>query len=338
MTTTTHNRQIVLFLTVSAFILGLCFLITQSSYYLSNNDVFSLAITIDIIFFIPLIYFLLIRKRKTPKITIIPVVILSYIAASFLIPSSDHGYLEKAKILLAPLELLAMGYIIYKVRLTAKQYQSFTAGSHDFLKNLRGSLYKTLGEHRASDLIATEISVFYYGLLGWTSEIEIDSGKVFSYHKRSGYSIVVGVFLFLIILETFLLHLLISKWSPVGAWILTALSIYGIFFLFADYNAARKRPILIDNHTLQIKIGIRWFVTIPYENISQIAMGVEPDNNDKNYFRMVLVGSENIIIKLKEPMTSKGFYGISKTFTRLGLSIDNKEEFYTLIKSKISGP
>lgn len=332
---TTNNRLVLLFLIASVFIIGVCFLIVQSAYYSSNTDLFSLAITIDLVFFIPLIYFLLIRKRKTSKITIIPVIILSYIVAAFLLPSIDHAYLEMTKMLLVPLELFAVGFFIYKVRLTTRHYKSYAVDNNDFLKNLRNSLYRTFGENRASDLIATEISIFYYGFFGWTSDLEIDNEKAFTYHKRCGYAAVVGAFFFLITLETFSLHLLISRWSVPGAWVLTALSIYGLVFLFADYNAARKRPILTNDHALQIRIGLRWVVTIPFENISYINTGVETKVDDKDYFRLVLIGSENVIIGVKEPMKANGFYGISKTFTRLGLSIDNKEEFYTLIKEKI---
>lgn len=325
------TRPFLFFLTASLLILGLSYLIIQSGYYLPNTDIFSLAITIDIVFFIPLIYFLFIRKRKISKITIIPVIALSYLIASFLLPANDHTYLEMTKKLLVPLELIAVGFIVYKVRLTAKS----TAVGNDFVNNLRNTLHNILGESRITDFFTTEISIFYYGLFGWTGKQEIANGKAFTYHKRSGYSVIVGVFFFLILIETLSLHLLISQWRTAVAWIFTSLSAYGVLFLFADLNAARKRPVIIDDHSVQIRIGFRWMLTIPFKNMSYINKGFEMKKNDKNFLRLVLIGSENIIIGLKEPVEVKGLYGISKTCNRLGLFIDNKEEFYALINAGI---
>ena len=265
-----NNKLVFLFITAVIVVIGICYLITKSSYYFSNADVFSLSITIDIVFFIPLMYILFIRKRDVSKITVIPVIILSYITASFLLPSIDHAYLKIAKMLIAPIELFAVCFIIYKIRLAKRQYNSLAVGNNDFLKNVHKSLNNTLGENKVNVLLATEISVLYYGIFGWKSEIEIDKGKAFSYYKKSGYSAVVAVFVFLTIIETFSLHLLIAHWSAVVAWVLTILSIYGLIFLLADFNSARKRPIYINDYNLEIRIGFRWNVTIPFENIKHI--------------------------------------------------------------------
>ncbi|MBL7996242.1 hypothetical protein JNM05_12805 [bacterium] len=315
----TGNKLLLLFLLAATCITGACYLIVRSEKYISNTNALSLAITVDIIFFIPLIYFLLIRKSSVPKITIIPVVFLALLAASLLLPSGDQEYIEKAKILLAPLELFAIGFIIYKVRLTATEYKSLAVGTNDFLQNVRSSLYKILGVKKAADIFATEISVIYYGFFGWNGKKEMGKETEFSYHKKSGYGAVVGTFFFLILIETFSLHLVLNHWSSTAAWVLTLLSMYGIIFMFADYNAARKRPILIGDHELQIRIGFRWFISIPLENIRSVQAGAGKNNSGKDYFKLALIGRENIIVDLNETVTALGLYGISKKFTSFGL-------------------
>lgn len=329
------RKLLLLFSSAAVCVLLVCYLIIGTEKYFNNTDLFSLAVTIDIVFFIPLIYFLLIRKSSVPKITMIPVVFLAVAAASLVLPSANHRYLEIAKMLLAPVELFAIGFVIYKVRMTATEYRSLAVGSNDFLQNVRASLYKILGVKKAADIFSTEISVLYYGFFGWNGGIEAGKEEGFSYHKKSGYGAVVGTFFFLILIETFGLHLVLSHWSRTVAWILSLLSIYGIVFMFADYNAARKRPILIGGHELHIRIGFRWYVAIPFEKIKSVSPGKSADGGD--YFRMVLIGRENVTIKLNESVTALGLYGISKKFDTLGLFIDDKNKFISVLQAGITG-
>ena len=210
-----------------------------------------------------------------------------------------------------------------------------TTDNADFIDRISDGLISIFGKNRFTKLIVTEASIFYYALLFGNKTNNIREGKSFSYHIRSGYGAIVSVFFFLIAIETFSLHLVLLRWSNTAAWILTSLSIYGIIFLFADFNAARRRPILVDDNTLYIRIGFRWQVCIPISNISRIEIGTDTKGNDKNYFKMVLIGSENVMIKLKTPVKASGLYGMSRTFSRLGLSIDNKEEFINLLNSTI---
>ncbi len=331
----TKNRLHFLFLTAVISILGVSYFIISSGFYVSNRSVFSLAITVDICLLIPALYFFLIRKRKVSKITLIPVIILSYTLASFLLPADGQSYLKIIKFLLAPLELLAVGYLIYKVRKVTLEHRSNARNSKDFMVNLRKSLYTTFGENKAADIMATEVSFFYYAFFGWGKTKEMGNEQAFTYHKTCGYSWVVGVFFFLILLETFSLHLLISQWSITAAWILSALSVYSLVFLFADFNAAKKRPILVLEDHLNIRIGLRWWVNIPFDQILYIEKGYAWKDKKEGYVNASLMGSENIMIILKEPMKMKGFYGISKNVTKLALSIDNKDEFYTLIQKKM---
>lgn len=332
----TTNKLFLFFLSAAASVIVVCYLIIGSQKYFANADLFSLAITADVVFFIPLIYFLLIRKSSVPNITVIPVVFLAFAAASLLLPSGDQLYLEKAKLLLVPVELFAIGFIIYKVRTAATAYKSLALGTDDFLQKVRSSLYKILEVKKAADIFATEISVIYYGFFGWNGKKEMGKEAEFSYHKKSGYGAVVGTFFFLILIETFSLHLVVNHWSSMAAWILTILSMYGIIFMFADYNAARKRPILIGDHELQIRIGFRWFISIPFEKIRSVQAGVWKNKPGKDYFKMALIGQDNVRVELKETVTALGLYGISKNFTCAGLFIDEKNTFINLLQTKIA--
>ena len=325
------NRIVSFFLPIAIVAVGICYIVINSASYHTNTNLFSLAVTFDLVIFVPFVYYLFIRKTNVHKITIIPVVFISFAVASFILPAQGHTYIKLAEFLVAPLELFTIGFLVYKVRLASKEYKLLSGNRNDFVINLKETLYKFVGNNRGADYLATEMSIFYYGIGGWNKTIEAGSEKAFSYHKRSGYGIIAGVFFFMMIIETTALHLLITRWSTAAAWVLTILSIYGILFLIADYNAAKKRPILVDDGHLYIRIAFRWHVVIPFENIKSISVGTEKNKEDKSYFRMVMAGSENIIIELFETQQAKGIYGITKNFSRLGLSIDDKKEFIASI-------
>lgn len=60
--------------------------------------------------------------------------------------------------------------------------------------------------------------------------------RAFTYHRKSLYPALFLVVLLLIIVETLALHLLIQRWSPGIAWLLTGLSLYSIFWIIGDFN------------------------------------------------------------------------------------------------------
>lgn len=111
--------------------------------------------------------------------------------------------------------------------------------------------------------------MFHYALFAWKTSPELPSGvRGFTYHHKNGYTGIAAIFIFLIAIETVALHLLVMHWSTALAWILSSLSVYGIFFLLGDMNAAKNRPIFIEEDTLVLRIGTRWRIRIPFRDIA----------------------------------------------------------------------
>ena len=61
--------------------------------------------SVDLALIIPLVYFLFIRKTSIPKITVVPVFILSLTLAFQIIPSNYHNTLSIFEMMVAPLEM-----------------------------------------------------------------------------------------------------------------------------------------------------------------------------------------------------------------------------------------
>lgn len=64
------------------FVVGL----TQTQIFQTAPQAFSNAILLDLLVTIPLVYFLIIRNRAVPRITVLSTFVLGIVVASFIIP------------------------------------------------------------------------------------------------------------------------------------------------------------------------------------------------------------------------------------------------------------
>lgn len=310
---------------------GFATIIILTSIWIINSTAFqyderflSIALTFDLTVFLPLVYFFFIRKTAMPKFTVIPIFILSIVLASAIIPSKHQGVLDIVKHLITPVELFVFGFIIFKIQKIYKDQKLSRNSQFDFSESLRKVLTQHVKHQSITNIFTTEISIFYYVFYGWGNRKEIDGRMPFTYHKDSRYFQVIGVFVFLIITETFVLHLALSNWNLAFAWISTSLSIYGLFFLIGDSNAIKKRPIYFDEQYLYLRIGIRWFSKIPLKEIESIELIMKAPEGKENA-NLILIGSPNILIKCTSEQNAIGYYGIYKSFKSVSIAIDDKK-------------
>jgi hypothetical protein len=124
--------------------------------------------------------------------------------------------------------------------------------------------------------------------------------------------------------EAIPLHLLVSRWSSRGAWLLPALAAYGLLWFLADYRAARLRPILLDEETLCIHTGLRWTVRIPRAHIVAIH---RKGPKSEAFIRAALPLVTPLWIELAEPATARGPYGKEKRARWISVSLDDAKAF-----------
>ena len=87
--------------------------LTNSSYFLLYAKELSVAITLDLIVTLPVVYFLLIRKKKTPNFTVLSIFILGVLIAGFILPEEHQSFLELVKTIGVPIaELFLLIFII----------------------------------------------------------------------------------------------------------------------------------------------------------------------------------------------------------------------------------
>lgn len=310
--------------------------LAKSSMFITNSNTLSIGITFDLLLTVPLLYFLLIRKTNIPKTTVLPCLIIGMITCSVILPTQNQYYLDLFKTWVFPvLELSIISYIIYRLTKVIKRYKANKSDKVDFFTALKNTCYETLPKSIVIPLV-TEISVFYYGFVYWKKRTLNENE--FSYHKDSGTVALFISIIFIVTVETFVLHILIQKWNVTIAWILTFLSIYSGVQLLGFLKSLSKRPISIKDNKLYLKYGIMNETIIDLKDIDSIEISSKDIELNRETRKLSFLGeleSHNVIIRLKKENELTGLYGIKRKYKNLALYVDKKNEFTNQINNAL---
>lgn len=318
-------------------VLTASFFIVRTSGFAENIDLMSLAVTLDVVLLIPGVYFLFAVTLGWRRLTVIPVFVLSLVSAHLLLPADGESYLKVAELALAPIEIAVIVFLTIKVRQIRKGYREAKMPSMEFQETLEGVLERVIDQRRVVRILATELSIIHYGLFAWRNRPRYSTdNEVFTYHEKSGFGLVVGVFLVLIAIETPALHLFIALKFPLIAWIVTAVGLYGVVFLLGDFNATRWRPIRVRYGNLYLNTGLRWRCTIPLSEIKSVESTTLDIEDKEGLLNAAVIGNQNLVIHLTKPHTAVGIYGFEKEFDRVAVAVDEPAKFAKALLSEYS--
>lgn len=310
--------------------------LAKSSIFITNPNTLSIGITFDLLLTVPLIYFMLIRKTSIPKTTVVPFLIIGMVVCSAILPIENQSYLDIFKTWMFPVvELSIVSYIIYNVTKAVKRYKLNKKEKLDFFTTLKNTCYEILPKSVVIPVV-TEIAVFYYGFIYWKKR-KLNENE-FSYHKDSGTISLLIAIIFIVAVETVVLHILLQKWNVTVAWILTFLSIYSGIQLLGFLKSMSKRPISIKDEKLYLRYGIMNETTINLKSIDSIEISSKDVELNKETRKLSFLGeleNHNIIIRLKQENELTGLYGIKRKYKNLALHVDKKNEFTTQINNAL---
>ncbi len=322
------------FIIIPAFmILVLIYLLKSSHYspFLANS------IALDFLIIIPSTYFLLIRKTNINKITIVSVFVLGLVLSSLFIPKEHQEVVSFAKNYMLPiLEIGVVSYLFYKARRVYLEFKK-ERSNQDFSDAIKMACKEILPA-RVAHFLATEIAVIYYAFFSWKS-VKLKSND-YSYHKEGTYNgTFLGIILVLIV-ETFVLHMILTKMNVGIAvhFIIGILGGYTLLQIVALFKSISKRPIYYDkeNRKIILRFGFIGQADINIENIEKIELSSKDfEGENSNHFSFL--GSfctHNTIMYFKEPIEYEFFYGIKRKTKVLGLIIDKKTEFSSILEDE----
>ena len=292
------------------------------------------AVLADLMLLIPgLYYWLEVRRNGRDLKTTIPVVFVCLWLSIQLLPDEHTTVLQHAVWLLPALELGLLAAVAVTVgrRLRAVQAAAHTgadAGTSDLLDLTRDATRSFLGPSRAASILAYEMAVFAYAA-GLRRKTEPSSGPgVFSNHRRTAFSAYSGVLLFVLVAEIVPIHLLLERWSPVVAWIVFGLSLYGVLWVLGDARAVARRPMRVEPDGLRLRLGLRWSLDLAWPTVDEVRELRGAGQSEKDELALVPLGAgANIEVRLRIPQIAEGPYGIRKPVRRIVLYVDCPGDF-----------
>jgi hypothetical protein len=303
------------------------------------NANFYNGLILDFILTVPFVYFLLIYKKQIPKITILSCSIIGLVIAKQCIPSDQQSLLDLImKYVLPVLELAVVFYVGYKMYLVRKETKKLKLREVDFFSSLREAC-KEVFPGIVGVLLATEIAVIYYSLFCWKKKpLHLHD---YSYYKKSGIYMVISMLLFLVVVETVVMHALLHDSKPGLALFLSFLSAYSILQIVALMRSFTKLPIKLDprNRKLELCYGFFSDCIIDIDEIENITATGRVIDNIEGAVKLSpldMIDTHNLIIHLKSQHILNGFYGRKKPFRAIAIFIDERENFLSDINSMIS--
>ena len=181
---------------------------------------------------------------------------------------------------------------------------------------------------RVARIVTTEASTMILALTGWVRRAPRDG---FSSHRTHQSLAIHGVLIFLIALETVALHLLIAQASALAAWISTGTSIYAALWLVGDAHALRLGRIRVERDAVVIEIARRWAAIVPRRAIvaarPETAIARDGRGRPAAGTLALAIETPTIVLELSEPVTARGPFGLTRTGTRVALTVDDPAGF-----------
>jgi hypothetical protein len=329
--TVRHHIHALFFMGIVALVYAAALSLAGRLPHLESAGAIAAGLTLDLVVVVPLAFYLLIiRRYDLSVVSLVPVLILSVLAAGAILPSAHQQPLRALEILVGLMEVSLIGWIGWRASRALRKARR--QGSADPLEQFRIAGMELLHNDRVAGVFATEMAVFYYALGSWRSRPHAPSGtSPFTHHRRSGQAAMVFALLLLMLVEGIAVHILLSLWSPVAAWIFTAGTIYGALWLFADYRATVLRPILVDDEHLTLRAGLRWTLQIPRTQIAEMA-GSQPTSVGES-LNLTFLASPTHWVVFHNPVPAQGPYGFKRMVKAVGIRPDTPHDLERIIAS-----
>ncbi len=299
--------------------------VVHSPAFAQNPAMLAMAASFDLTVGVTAAYwFLVVRPGHAALRSALPVFIASVAAAALTLPVGYRYLVRDIRYLGIPVELAVMALIIVGVRRTHQQLAA--AGAElDVPERIRAALGGSSMRSRIADIMAMEAGLLFYAVASWRRKPFVPVGaRAFSYHKASAFAAVLYTLVFASVVEACAVHFLLRAIAPRLALAVLAVSVFGAVWLLGFARSVQLRPVLVTRDYLRVRTGVQWSLDIPRDQIAKIEYGrvKAPAKGTPGYLRAVL-GTPNVLLDLREPLTAHGPYGMTRVVQRVGLVIDD---------------
>ncbi len=218
----------------------------------------------------------------------------------------------EVRLLGIPLELALIWIAVRSLRRAVS-----ARSAQDAATALRTGLSDALGDSAVARAVATELAIFWYALFSWGRKAPAGG---FTAYKRAGWVAIYVAIVLACVAEAIPLHFLFRRWGALAAALSVVVHVYTVLWLIGDLRALVLRPIRIEGGLLLLRIGLRWEADVPLHSIAAVERGPSPAG-----LRLGVLGTPNLVVRLRAPMQLHGPFGIRRTSDTLLLQVDDPD-------------
>ena len=306
-----------------------------------HPDALSWGAAFDLTITVPFAYWLLVvRRGKASLRSMLWVIALSVLGAKLLLPHSHPAFLPWVRLATAPIELAVVVLAVSRMRAAARV--SKAADGDDVLTQLQSTFAVLLRNATAGRALGHEIASFYYAFGRRRTPIpsaDAATQRRFAAAPPFASSLFLAV-LGILTIETVVLHLLVAQRSNGLAWLLTALSVYGVIWFVGFQRSCGQRVSVLSPDALVLRIGFRCDATILWEDVASVRLLTWRDLPARapDYLDAAKPSDPNVLIEFHRPVRVEGVYGIARTATRVGVRLESPEMFVSRVAVTASVP
>ena len=188
---------------------------------------------------------------------------------------------------------------------------------------------RVFGDTAVGRLMQIEARLWIYALMRRPAAAPFAGTQHFSVHRQHGNASHQQGFVILMAAEIPIVHLLLHLgFGATVAWVVTAISVYGWLFLWAEYRATFWRPVSIAPDALHLRYGLLFDVALPREAVlgAEIIDRKTPLPRAPTRLRMQGMGRANLRLRLR-PGTRLQLPWGEREVDEVALGIDEPQRF-----------
>ena len=273
--------------------------------------------SLDLVLVVGLLYYwLLVRPGLRPRAGLVFIGVMGLMRASFLFP---QGALVKAA-LAGCAEIGLIAFVAVQVARSRRP----SLKSDNPLQALRSAVAAVIPFPAAARAIATEMSLMYYATFGWRAKPQVPPGmRAFWLREQQDKAFLLAAVGLASVFEIVPVHLLVARWSTLAAWILTAVSLYGMVWLLGLSRSLLLLPTILGPDSLEIRYGMLARLQVQQGDIAQVERVTEASPDAIVLPRRM---TPNLQITFSQPIKLERLFG-SRLVSRIAVYIENEEEF-----------
>ncbi|AXA91707.1 hypothetical protein [Massilia sp. YMA4] len=292
---------------------------------------------VDIVVTLPALYWLLLR----PALKRLPARLLACCAGGLLFGSAvvppaakDLWHTFEDNWLLMP--ALQIGLEAWLVLALVGRVRALVRTSGNVDEALASELTTRFGKLAPAFLF--EARAWYYGLiLRDGAALRFRGDRHFTYHANQGNASTQAAFIFVLLIELPLVHLLLHFVAPAPwmAWAADGLQLWTLLYLIAEYRATRWRPVSLDGATLLLRYGVLAAdQAIPLSSIVAIDRCGNDVRRRRGVMRLRQCGALNVALTLQAGMRLPGLLGPLRPVHQIYLGLDDPEGFIAAVRAR----